>query len=56
MDVHDGLGFPGIHYKNDMLLFEGVYLEGKIWNGKGYNKKDNIEYEIKNGKGYFKEY
>ena len=44
------------YYKNDKLKFEGEYLNGKIWNGKGYNINDNIEYEIKDGKGYIKEY
>ena len=37
------------------IIFEGEYLNGKIWNGKEYNNK-NIVYEIKNGKGYYKLY
>ena len=41
-------------YEN--LLFEGEYLYGNKWNGKGYNKNKNIEYEMKNGKGYVKKY
>ena len=28
----------------------------KKWNGKGFNGIDNIIYELKNGKGYIKEY
>ena len=44
---------------NGILKFEGEYLNGKEWNGNGYNKKgnreDNIEYEIKGGKGHIKE-
>ena len=31
-------------------------LKIKKWNGKGYNKKGKIEYEIKDGNGYIKEY
>ena len=32
-----------------------VYVN-KIWNGKIYNKNGEIECEIKDGKGYIKEY
>ena len=32
------------------------YINGKIWNGKGYNKSGNIVYEIKDGKGHIKEF
>ena len=42
--------------KNGDLIFEGEYLNGKKWNGKGYKKEGEIEYEIKNGNGYIKEY
>ena len=38
------------------LLFEGEYYKGKRWNGKGYDAKSNIVYELKDGKGYVKEY
>ena len=38
------------------LIFEGEYLNGKRWNGKLYDYKENKEYEIKNGKGYIREY
>ena len=41
---------------NSILKFEGEYLYGKIWNGKGYNINGNYEFEIKNGKGNVKEY
>ena len=37
------------------LIFVGEYLNGKRWNGKGYNNK-KIIYELKEGKGYIKEY
>ena len=36
--------------------FEGEYLSGKIWNGKGYDKDHNVTYEIKNSKGYKKDF
>ena len=42
-----------IYSKN--LIFEGEYLEGKKWNGKGYDK-NNVSIEIKNGKGFMKFY
>ena len=29
---------------------------GLKWNGKGYDVRNNIVYELKNGKGYVKEY
>jgi len=41
---------------HNYLRFEGEYLDGKKWNGKGYNKDKEVEYEIKDGNGYIKEY
>ena len=41
---------------NKKLLFEGEYKKGKKWNGKGYDINGNIVYELKNGRGYIKEY
>ena len=44
-------------YNNDgIVIFEGNYFNGKKWNGKGYDKKKNIIYEVNNGKGYIKEF
>ena len=37
-------------------MFDGEYLNGKKWNGKGYDNKKNYVYTIINGKGYIKEY
>ena len=37
-------------------IFEGKYLNGKRWNGNGYNINGNIEFQIKEGKGNIKEY
>ena len=34
-----------------IILFEGEYFKGKRWNGKGYDKINNIKYELKEGKG-----
>jgi len=44
------------YYLSGKLKFEGVYLKGKRWNGKGYNINGNIEFEIKEGNGYIKEF
>ena len=52
-DKKDGKGKE--YYINEKLIFEGEYLEGKKWNGKGYDKNDHIIYELKNGNGLFKE-
>ena len=38
----------------EVKIFEGEYLKGKKWNGKFFFKKET--YELKNGKGYIKEY
>ena len=44
------------YYFNDKLKFEGEYLNNKKWNGRIYDFKNNNYYELKNGKGFFKEY
>ena len=44
------------YYNNGNLKFEGKYLNGKKWNGKGYDRKGNLIYELKNGDGYVKKY
>ena len=46
----------GKEYISGILIFEGEYLDGKKWNGKGYDFSQNLVYELKNGKGYIKEY
>ncbi len=38
------------------MQFEGDYIKGKRWNGKGYNYEGCEEFEIINGKGEGKEY
>jgi len=44
------------YYFNGKLKFEGKYVNGKRWNGKGYNINGNLDFEIKDGKGFIKEY
>ena len=46
----------GIEYyiDGDYLKFKGEYLYDKKWNGKGYDKKSNIIYELDNGNGKVK--
>ena len=46
----------GKEYNYGKLIFEGEYLHGAKWNGKGYNPKNDIEYILNNGKGYVKIY
>ena len=38
------------------MEYEGEYLFGKKWNGKGYDKNSSIIYVLKNGNGKVKEY
>ena len=40
------------YYRNNKLKFEGEYLKGKKWNGKEYDIKNNIIYQLEDGKGY----
>ena len=44
------------YHEYQKLKFEGEYLNGNKWNGKGFNKINNIICELKNGKGIIKEY
>jgi len=43
-------------YNKSYLKFEGEYLNDKFWNGKFYDNDGNFISEIKEGKGYIKEY
>jgi len=43
-------------YINEKLEYDGEFLYDKKWNGKGYDGKGNIIYEIKNGNGKIIEY
>ncbi len=44
------------YYYNGNTKFEGEYLNGIKWNGKGYDLHNKNIYNIKNGKGKIKEY
>ena len=44
------------NYNSTNIKFEGEYLNGKKWNGIGYDIKGEKQYEIKNGTGYIYEY
>ena len=44
------------YYTNGNLKFEGQYLYGEKWNGKGYNYDGINDFEIKNGNGKGNEY
>ena len=46
----------GKEYINGRLKYEGDYLFDNKWNGKGYDEKGNIIYELNNGNGKIKEY
>ena len=53
--LNDKKNGKGKEYYLYLLEFEGEYLNGKKWTGKGYHDGE-IVYEINNGKGYIKEY
>ena len=38
------------------IKFEGDYINGNRYNGKGYNEFNNIIYELKQGRGFLKEF
>ena len=44
------------YHNNGKIKFEGEYLKGREWTGKGYNEDGVIIYEINQGKGYLKEF
>ena len=54
-DKRNGRG-KEYYLMNDNLKFDGEYLYNIKWEGKGYDKMNNIIYELKDGKGLMKEY
>ena len=46
----------GKEFVNDKIRFNGKYINGLKWDGKGYDENNNVIYELKNGKGFIKEY
>ena len=52
-DKRNGKGIE--YYKNGTKKFEGIYLFGLKYKGKGYDTKGSIIYKMEDGKGYIKE-
>ena len=46
----------GKEYRVGKLIFEGKYLNGKMWAGSGFDAKRDIIFKIVNGTGHVKEY
>ena len=48
----------GIEYDSHSgkIIFEGEFISNIKWSGKGYNEKNEVEYEIKDGTGKVKEF
>ena len=44
------------YYINGKIKFEGIYLNGEMWDGIGYEKDSNNSFTINNGVGYIKKY
>ena len=44
----------GKDYRYGKLIFEGEYFNGMKWNGIGYDDKNNLICEFKNGNGFIK--
>ena len=44
------------YYKGGKIRFEGEYLNNEKWNGKGYDIKGEVIFEIKDGIGLKQEY
>ena len=45
-----------LYFDTEELAFKSEYLNGKKWNGKGYDRNGYMVYELKNGNGFVKEY
>ena len=52
----NGKGKGYYNYKLNKIKFEGEYLNDKRWVRIGYDKDQEIIFELKDGKGYVKEY
>ena len=44
------------YFINGNALFNGYYRYGKMWNGKIYEHNNNLLYELREGKGFIKEF
>ena len=55
--LNDEKNGKGIEYNPDgQIQFDGEFLNGKEWEGKGYDKNNNIVFELKGGKGLIEKY
>ena len=55
-EILNGKIAKGKEYIYNKLCFDGEYFNDKKWNGKIYNREGKMISEIKDGKGYIKEY
>ena len=53
---YQGYKSKGKEYIKDILIYEGIYILDKKWEGKGFDKNGNIIYELKKGSGLIKEF
>ena len=44
------------YFNNNKIKFEGEYLNGRKWNGIGYNYNGELTYKLNKGNGTIKEY
>ena len=49
-------GYGKEYYDNGGIKFEGIYINGKKWNGTGYTDKNESAFELIDGNGLVKEY
>ena len=55
-EYYNGYKRNGKYYINKILEYVGEFLFEIKWDGKGYDEKGNIIYELHNGTGKVKEY
>ena len=55
-ECYNNFELKGKFYVKGKLEYEGEFLYGRKWNGKGYDEKGNVIYELKNGNGKVREY
>ena len=54
--LDESIEIEGKRYINGRLEFEGKFLYHRKFNGKGYEEKGNVSYELNNGFGKVKDY
>ena len=55
-EYYNDYRFRGKQYIKGILYFDGQFLFDNQWDGKGYDEKGNVIYELKNGTGKIKIY